>query len=755
MSSSKSKLPEGWTTLFLLAGMVMSATWSITSSKWVDDIQVIETAVVYGLLVGLLLAKSRFPALLSHLFSLVYGAALVSYLGTRLVPAAFGLRERLLELGYHINSWLWGVLHGGQSGDQLMFILFLACVVWLMGYAAAWATFRTYRIWWAILPSATVLLINFYWGPPRLLPFLIAYVAFMLLFIIRFNLFRYQQAWAEARVRYDSEIVWDFLRYGLVFTVVVMALAWGAPGAAASEQVADFWGRFSEPWERVQDTWNRLFFSSRYYGQPQPSAFGGVLTLGGAVRLGNRVVMDVAAPAGRYWRGAVYDEYTGSGWVNTDQEMAYLDSFDPDFVVPSFEMRRLITQTYVSYLPGRTELLAAAEPVAVDRLVKVRNSQVMDRLPGEIHTTEMLNVSILYARSQLEGGEAYRIVSSLTAADEESLRNAGTDYPDWVTARYLQLPDSVPQRVHDLAKGITHWETNPYDQAVALQDYLRGIEYDQMIPNPPLNQDRVDWFLFDLQKGYCDYYASSMVVMARTLGIPARVAVGYGRGEYNSEVGAYRVRDNNAHSWVEVFFPRYGWVEFEPTASEPVIVRPRPPSENTGGEGGSEGPLNQYDDMDRWRDNLYDDYYPGSLNLPESNPYLRAIWWGLGGLLAVAVVVGGGYWWLEERGLRGLGWVQKAYARMTRFGRLLRVPERDPQTPFEYAAELSAEVPAGRVLIHRIAGLFVEDRFSSHAVDEAQSATAWRDLRPSLLQRWFRRWVERFQTPPEEEHSAS
>jgi len=96
-------------------------------------------------------------------------------------------------------------------------------------------------------------------------------VALVLLFFVRFNLFRQQQTWLAARVRYDSEIVWDFLRYGLIFIVVVMTLAWGAPGAAASERVATFWESFSEPWERVQDVWNRLFFASRYYGSAQPN----------------------------------------------------------------------------------------------------------------------------------------------------------------------------------------------------------------------------------------------------------------------------------------------------------------------------------------------------------------------------------------------------------------------------------------------------------------------------------------------------
>jgi len=750
MNSTQSKLPEGWSTLLLLVGMVMVATWSITSVAWVEKLQVIEAAALVGLLAGLFLAKTRFPAWAAHLFGTVYGIAWVSYLGTRLLPSTFSSRERLLELGYHINAWLWKVLHGGSSNDALMFILFLGCVVWLLGYMAAWATFRTYRIWWAILPTATTLLINFYWGPPRLLPFLIAYVGLMLLFFIRFNLFLQQRAWSKARVRYDSEIVWDFLRYGVIFTVVVMALAWGVPGAAASERAATFWGKFSEPWERVQDTWNRLFFSSRYYGQAQPNNFGPSMSLGGAVHLGNRVVMDVASSAGRYWRATVYDNYTGTGWVNQDEEMAYLDPFDPHFVAPQFEMRRIITQTYTSYLPGRTQLFAVADPMGIDRTTKARHSRIPGRLPGDASPTMLLNASMFYARTPLESGESYRVVSSITAADENSLQAAGTDYPQWVKARYLQLPSSLPQRVRDLAQEITRDKTTPYDKALALEAFLRQIEYNESIESPPLDQDRVDWFLFDLQEGYCDYYSSSMAVMARAVGIPSRVAVGYGRGEYNAEAGVYRVRDDNAHAWVEIYFPRYGWVEFEPTAAEPVIVRPRPPSDDANSSNNDRRARDQDDELDRLRDWLDEDFYGGPFFPLETRPR-RTVWWVMGGLLAVAAVIGGSYWWLEEKGLGSLGWVQKAYARMTRFGRLLNVQERDPQTPYEYAAKLSAEVPAGRGLIRRIAELFVKEQFSPHPTDEKESAAAWHDLRFTLWRRWLKRWIERFQTPPEEE----
>jgi len=756
MNSDKNKLPEGWSTLILLVSMVMCVTWSITSAKWVDDIEVIEWAALFGLTAGVLLAKTRFPPLVAHLFSLVYGAAWISYLGTKLMPPAFSLRERFLELGYYANSWLWKVLYGGSSSDSLMFILFLACVLWLLGYVAAWATFRTYRIWWAILPTATALFINVYWGPPRLLVFLIAYVALVLLYFVRFNLFRQQQVWSEARVRYDSEIVWDFLRYGMVFVVIVMTLGWGAPGATANEAVATFWSRFSEPWERVQDTWNRLFFASRYYGSAQPNAFGTTMSLSGAVHLGDRVIMDVASPAGRYWRATVYDEYTGSGWLNNDDEMVYLDTRDPEFVVPQFGMRRLITQTYTSYLPGRTQLFAVAEPIALDRPTKARTSRIRGRLPGDRRQGDLLNTSMIYTRNPLESGESYTVISAMTAVDEETLQTAGTDYPSWVTERYLQLPGSLPQRVRDLAEELTRNATNPYDKASALEAYLRQITYNDLIESPPEDQDKVDWFLFDTKEGYCDYYSSALVVMARAVGIPARVAAGYARGDYNAEAGVYRVREHHGHAWAEIFFPGLGWVEFEPTAAEQAIVRPRLATAGTNNADGDRGPRpGEEDDLERWRELLDESYYPGAAPPPANNRWGITILWIVGGLLVVTVGIGGGYWWLEERGLANISLVRKVYARMTRFGRLLSVREQESHTPFEYAAELSAEVPAGQSAIQYITALFVEDRFSPRPASEEESARTWHKLRRDLWRRWFGRLLERIQAAPEENESLS
>jgi transglutaminase-like putative cysteine protease len=136
------------------------------------------------------------------------------------------------------------------------------------------------------------------------------------------------------------------------------------------------------------------------------------------------------------------------------------------------------------------------------------------------------------------------------------------------------LPRTIPARVRNLALEITDRITNPYDKAKAIERYLReNYPYDLDVPAPPDGADVADYFLFDLQRGYCDYYATAMVVLARLNGLPARFVSGYAPGSYDAPNAQYIVRELNAHSWSEIYFPHIGWIEFEPTAALPEIER--------------------------------------------------------------------------------------------------------------------------------------------------------------------------------------
>jgi len=173
----------------------------------------------------------------------------------------------------------------------------------------------------------------------------------------------------------------------------------------------------------------------------------------------------------------------------------------------------------------------------------------------------------------LSNTKAYKAESYVPFVTVKKLREASSNYPEAIQKRYLQLPPSLPERVRQLASELTKGKINAYDKAKAIEAYLRTYPYDLNIPAPPEGLDVADYFLFDLKKGYCDYYATSMVVLARASGLPARFVSGYSPGSYDAPNAQYVVRELHAHSWAEVYFPEIGWIEFEPTAAQPEIDR--------------------------------------------------------------------------------------------------------------------------------------------------------------------------------------
>ena len=155
----------------------------------------------------------------------------------------------------------------------------------------------------------------------------------------------------------------------------------------------------------------------------------------------------------------------------------------------------------------------------------------------------------------VKAGNTYALTSSVPLTKPEELREAGTGYPIWIAERYTQLPADLPQRVRDRGAEWTAGQETPYDKAKAIEDNLRQFTYTTFVDPPAFNADGVDHFLFNLGEGYSEYFASTMTVLLRSQGVPARLATGYTTGEMVEE-DTYLVRDSNAHAWVEVYFPK-------------------------------------------------------------------------------------------------------------------------------------------------------------------------------------------------------
>ena len=750
----------GWLSLLLLTLMLLSVAWSVNAAEWTDGLHLLQWMVLGGVLLGFALSHARWSSVFSafHAFlcSIVW---LIIWMST-ILPLELGHRQRVFQLFAGIALWLERAVSGAVSAGSLIFVLLLAILVWWLAYFATWSVFRRQSVWRAIVPAALAMLINLYYAPSRLSVYFLLFTFCALLLAVRSNLAQREEGWRSAQVRYAMDIGLDFLRDGVIFAILVLALAWVLPSAASQGRLEPLVEPFEETWERVKAEWNRLFHSLQYPSSPGYAAFGKSLALSGPVNLGDSVIMDVRASEGRYWRGVVYHTYTGRGWLNTDQESTPLGAGD-DLRLPIYELHREVTQTITTFYPGNGVLFAAGQPLRAVLPVQAEVSFLPDDvvptptpLPGGgqwAAPSPPMDISMLFSRSRLKEGQSYSLVSTISKADVESLRAAGDAYPDWVRDRYLQLPEDLPQRVRELALEITAPYDNPYDKTAALEHYLRAMTYNDKIAPPPPDQDGVDYFLFGVREGYCDYYASAMTTMARAVGIPARLAAGYSQGEYQEESGLHRVKELNAHAWVEVFFPRYGWVEFEPTANELQIVRVlRPP--DAGGREPSSRPsdLSAEEDEEKFGEDVDIPAGPagGMLGLGQwwslNRPWVISVA-GLVLLAALGVVV----WWILRRPPAAVPHLlTQLYEQLIHWGERLKLRWQPHQTPYEQAGLMAQAVPEGKAQIDCIASLYVRERFSPTPAsgDELNGAAqAWLALRPVLWRRWLRHLAQ----PPE------
>ncbi len=734
------KLEEGWNTALFLLGAILAAGWVLVAAGWTEGLDIVPRASIGGLAAGLFLGWSVFRGRTCHLLSAIYGLAWVGFLLGRGLPGELTWGERITELGARFFYWVGQAVTGGTSHDALIFVMLLSGLFWILGYSATWNTYRRMRVWQAILPPGIVALVNvyYYFGPVHLMRYLALYLFFALLYIARSHVFEQEEVWRRERVVYDPVLRLDFLRAGLALALIALTLAWGLPSAASLPYLTETWHRLSHPWTTVQEEWQRLFSTLR--GNPAVGLvepFGSSLALGGPREVGDIVLMDIVAPReGRYyWRGAVYSYYGNSRWKTIEEERILLI---PGRQPPGMAHDALchpVVQTVTSYVPGRRLLVGASQPVAVGQ-----EAEAYTNLTGGA-SLEFIRI---FGVSPLEAGGQYVVTSQVSHADVTSLRQAGTDYPDWIHQHYLQLPALLPDRVRLLAEEITAGAENPYDKAIALEQYLRyNVTYDLTPPDPPERQDYVDFLLFDSRRGYCSGYATAMVVLARSVGIPARLAAGYAEGEYDEERGAFRVRETNSHSWPEVYFPEYGWIEFEPTASERSIVRLDRDEEQA-----AEGDMSRGAGQEESSENLW-----GSMgrNLPELDEALGEwdteplaasrgpqVWLWAVGLTFIALVVGG--WWATENwGFRGLPAVEQSYARLLRFGRWLGRPLCTSDTPFEWVRDVSTIVPEAREPMSRIVNLYVHARFARGSSADPEAEAAWEQVRPVLWRGWLRR----------------
>ena len=767
---------------------------TIEDGRWVKGLPPLLPLVALSMLVGRYVLRRGTSWKAAH--AMVLGLGLVVALG----------------LGF----WL-------LSGFSVMAMgVILMVAAWGVGHITVWLAYRGFRPPLIVMPGLAILLVVLGFLPSdyyvRLLFYLLA--ASPAIAHFHFRRWRASGGWAP-RLR--------LLTIGVVLMAASVGLVWPTPSPDQPIRPA-FASEIEEPWYDFQETVSKFFRElpnrKRWprFDLQSDLPFTGPGIYGVYQDPGEAAIFLVKSDEPHKWRLQVYEQYTPRGWTKQDpasddgglsnsvtlpwkvevasREEVRIDvrtlakmnliasvgeplhTDEPSLVevspTPRFsldliqrgtsrvpiEVRRLEQALYLWYEVWQMEeapsdILSPASLRVADDQVLENGSLVLERMEGDL--TLPLALRFPY---KLTPPRSYVTVGSLSVALPDMLRQAGRDYPTWVTDRYLQLPAGFPVSVRRIAVEVAKAKDNPYDIAESIKNHLKSFPYSTEITPPPPGMDGVEYFLTVQRVGFCQYYASAMITMLRSLGIPARLVTGFSPGEWDEGRQAWVVKAKHYHAWPEVYFPGYGWVEFEPT---PPTVQPSlglleagNPEELTDQgldfAGACESLPEEFrevaceefegfyteDDLDLIEDGL-DEQADSSGSLSggsaDSSGVLR---WLLRGAAVVALMFSGVYLYLRRVTSR-FGYSTTVYRSMGFLARIAGVPPRPQDTPIEFGSRLSAYLSHRRDIISQITWAYSSVRYGRTkglGHDRFQGLKAsWRSLRWSLLGLILRRLV--------------
>lgn len=737
---------EGWLPVFLLGGVMVSLIVSVLEAGWVPEDGVVIPTAVFGLLLGIVLAKRPLSPPASWILLSLYGLTITFIDLARLWPFDYLLVNDTLTLWQfwrqngalffdRIGSWFQAVFSGGSSEETIVFAFGLGLVAWLLAAYAGWSTFRLHKPLLGLTLMGMALAVNGYYGgaPVYLLAIFVGLTALLAAAIHYATL---EQEWEQQHVDYSDQIRLELALYAAVIAIALLTLAMVLPGIRVSELAQRL---LSQPGvQQAEETFGRVFAGVEQpeRGGDTPGGVGGSGILPRSYLLGNppelserlmmTAVVSVAQsngetiPAtdadlrGAHWRALSYDIYTGRGWAQSEERRELIPAGEP---VP------------LPAVAGQTAYVQQVDWVYDRRLIRYTLGLPL-QIDQEITAVwrGLTDLSRILATETEADGNSYQVRTQRTTAPATLLRETAVlDVPPTILARYTALPATVPQRVHDLAQDVAGTQTNPYEQARALERFLRQYPYSLDVALPPADVDPVDFFLFELQAGYCDYYASAMVVMARSVGLPARMATGF-LNQPTDENGRQSVYQINAHSWAEIYFAGYGWVEFEPTATFPSPQEPADADPAT--------PLAQSTPS-------FPEAAPPPL--PSVEPAAQVSWWQYGVLALIGIALAGMWWWQRRQPQQiDVVWT---YGRLQQQAGKIGAPPGRHQTPHEFTAVFLTRletlarygwieplIARLRPTVVQMTELFVRRQYSAAKETDGTARQLWQQMKRPLWQ---------------------
>ena len=521
------------------------------------------TGISGGLLVAFVVASEAFPGPIDSVrnFVQLFGATVewvqlrqIGDLGRQqpLTSATAESAELVQDLFFRLESWFQAAFAFQISRDNIVFIFWMTLAAWGIGFTASWITFRLRNAYLAVAPGTLAIGINITYVGADWEPFVIFLFASLAL-IVHTRMERLEAKWDKSSTDYSDDLGPTVLLVSGGVIAVVVFLAVMLPRAAGNPLAETFWAYLGDDWGHVEAGIQRLFAG---VSNPSGSSMTGreTLRLSGPEPFRNprSLVIETTAPS--YWRGQTFDTYTGQGWRSTHTALDTRRAGEPLTDKLKLSSRRA-SRSNVEILDSASTLLySPGDALRINRPYLV---QVAER------DAEIKEFASIRATRRVGRRLVYSVDSTLAAATSDQLREAPTTHPEWA-ARYIQLPD-LPTRVIEFGNLLAGANENNFDRVQATEFFMRRFPFAEDLDPLPIDRDATDFFLFDLRRGHSTLIASTMTVLIRSMGIPARLATGYSIGTFDPVTRRYFVNPSDAHSWVEVYFPSYGWVIFEPS----------------------------------------------------------------------------------------------------------------------------------------------------------------------------------------------
>ena len=748
---------EGWISLVGILVLTLTLAWSIDGAAWVlgrdHFTDFLALTVGWGIAIGFIGAKvgwGRWPTYL--LGSLLAALIVPLYVGDVLQPDASWLAQYEATAKSVVEAWRDLALRN-QSVTQEYghFLLTLGLFTWATAMYAGYTTFGHRRPLNAIVLVGIVLVANMGFTYQNQLMLLVLFSLAALFLLIRFHAFDEESEWLRRRIGDPSAVSQLYLRGGSVFIAIAVIgslfltnTASSSPLAGAVRGVGDQLVVLGRDFQR--------FLPTGGANRPLGVDFASTAPITGqwVTRESEAFSVQFEKPEDEnlYWRAAVYDTFELIAWKRT-VAAGYDVPIGEDVLSASGdrvtdEGRRAVTFRVFPTDYRASAIVSPQSPAAVDTPVSVsyvgeaKFLATVDRAGGDPYTV----TALVRQRGDDQDG----------ALTINRLRAAGTAYPPEIRKHYLAVPEgAIPpggdaeQLLDDILAEVDDPD-NPYDVASTMVDYMQSstnFKYDADVRDLACEGLSTVECFAQFRRGYCQYYATTMAILLRQHGIPTRLAAGFLPGDRDSRLFE-RVSVSAAHAWVEVYFPGYGWVEFDPTGGglaaaeplptgEPVASRP-PSSLEPSFPPGRRGP-HEGDDLGDAAGRAW----------PQAP--VRA---ASAALIVVAillfVIIGSLAFVAYRRGPRGEVTPDRAYATLTRLAGRLGFAPRPTQTVYEYAGALGEVLPQSRPEIQTVAQAKVEFAYGRQMLGEDRMAAlreAHRRLRVGLLRLMFRRGPRR------------